>query len=292
MLSIQAYAKVNLYLDVVSRYPNGYHQIESVMQSVSLHDLIEIAPAQSINVSCTDKALSGENNLAFRAATLLRDQKAPGAGAAIKITKHIPVAAGLAGGSADAAATLTGLNILWDLNLSIGELQSLGFELGADVPFCLAGGTMLAEGRGEKLTRLKPMPKIPIVIITPPIHVSTASVYRALDDLFDERGVGPLREKDAFLHALSGGKQALLSRSLANLLEAVTLSRYRAIAKIKEVALEAGALGAIMSGSGPSVFALCEDDAQAREVAGAEKLYGPEFFVEIVRPVDYGVQVV
>ncbi|MEW5707235.1 MAG: 4-(cytidine 5'-diphospho)-2-C-methyl-D-erythritol kinase [Actinomycetota bacterium] len=289
MLSIKAFAKINLYLDVISRYPDGYHQLESIMQSVSLFDLIKITPSKEISVTCTEKNLCQESNLAFKVAELLRELTGKDSlGATINIIKNIPVAAGLAGGSADAAATLIGLNILWDLGLSLAELQEIGIKIGADVPFCLAGGTMLAEGRGERLTRLTPMPQVEFVLITPPLHVSTAEVYK----LLDQKALPPMNRKDQFIASLSRGVVGEIARSLGNLLEAVTIADRPIITKIKEMAIEAGGAAALMTGSGPTVFVLCQDKDLADKVANTIRSYDQSFFVEVVRPVNQGVEVI
>ncbi|HEY3375415.1 MAG TPA: 4-(cytidine 5'-diphospho)-2-C-methyl-D-erythritol kinase [Candidatus Aquicultor sp.] len=287
MLTIYAYAKINLYLDVISRYPDGYHQIESVMQSVSLHDLVEVAPidTDTITVTCSHEELSGPHNLAYKAAQALRSTYNAQNGAKISITKRIPMAAGLAGGSADAAATLVGLNELWGLKLELAELQHLGIQLGADIPFCLAGGTMLAEGKGEVLSKLQSMPNVPIVIVTPPIHVSTADIYRAVDTQAPE----PLRTKNDIVIALESGDIDKIAESSRNLLETVAVKRYPAISRIKQLLVDAGAKGALMSGSGPSIIALCADNTAARRVAVAAKKFDPAAFVEIVEPVTRGV---
>ncbi|MBE0446862.1 MAG: 4-(cytidine 5'-diphospho)-2-C-methyl-D-erythritol kinase [Actinobacteria bacterium] len=287
MLTIKAYAKINLYLDVISRYPGGYHQIESVMQSVSLHDLVEISRAPTIDIACAKKELCNQDNLAFRAAKLLQQKAGLRVGAKINIDKRIPTSAGLAGGSADAAATLTGLNILWRLGLSLEQLQEIGLELGADVPFCLAGGTMLAGGKGELLSPLNPMPEAAIVLATPPIYVSTAEVYQALD----LENLTPLNRKDKVLDALDARDIARLAGSLDNLLESAVLKRYPKISEFKQFALTAGGIGTSMSGSGPSVFTICRDGYSADEIADAMRAYDPSFFVEIIKPVDRGVEV-
>lgn len=287
MLSIKAYAKINLYLDVISRYPDGYHQIKSVMQSISLHDLVEISPANELSLSSTSKELSNKDNLAFKAAEMLRSITSSKAGAHINITKRIPVAAGLAGGSADAAATLAGLNILWGLNLSMEELQRVGAGLGADVPFCLMGGTALAEGRGEKLTRLNPMPKLWMVLATPPMYISTADVYR----LVDEREIAPLYTGTEFLNALSSGDIIQISAMLKNLLEEVVLPLHPDIEGIKKLAITAGGSGALMSGSGPSVYIICRDEETAKRVADDLRSRDETLFIDTVRPVDYGFEI-
>ncbi len=287
MLSIKAYAKINLYLDVVSRYPDGYHQIKSVMQSISLHDLVEISPAKDLSLSSTSRELSNKDNLAFKAAEMLRSITSSKAGAHINITKRIPIAAGLAGGSADAAATLAGLNILWGLNLSVEELQKIGAGLGADIPFCLMGGTALAEGRGEKLARLNPMPKLWMVLATPPMYISTAGVYR----LVDKREIAPLYTGTEFLNALSSGDIIQISAMLKNLLEEVVLPLHPDIESIKKLAVTSGGSGALMSGSGPSVFIICRDEETADRVADDLRSRDETLFVDTVRPVDYGLEI-
>lgn len=290
LLTIKAYAKINLYLDVISRYPDGYHQIVSVMQSVSLHDLLEIsdAPYPVIDVRCTEDALSGTTNLAYRAALELRKQTGVKAGASISIKKNIPIAAGLAGGSADAAATLFGLDRLWGLDLSSDYLKEIAMRIGADVPFCLSGGTMLARGKGELLEPLTPLPDISLVITTLPVQVSTAEVYRQ----FDEEGAAALGKEQEMLNALRRGDVGGIAGSLNNLLESVVLKRYPAVSETKDRALAAGAIAVLMSGSGPSVFALCADETSALEVARAMRLDDDLFFIEFVKPVRAGVEIV
>ena len=289
LLTIKAYAKINLYLDVISRYPDGYHQIISIMQSVSLHDLLEVsdAPYPVIDVRCTEDALSGTTNLAYRAALELRKQTGVKAGASINIKKNIPIAAGLAGGSADAAATLVGLDRLWGLNLSSEYLIEIASRIGADVPFCLSGGTMLAGGKGELLEPLAPLPDVSLVIATPPVPISTAEVYRQ----FDEESAAALGKEQAMLSALSRGDIGSIADSLNNLLESVVLKRYPAVSETKDRALASGALAALMSGSGPSVFALCADEKSALEVARAMRVDDDSFFIELVKPVSTGVEI-
>lgn len=292
MLSIKAYAKINLYLDVISRYPDGYHQIESVMQSVSLHDLVQVFLPENnsydLNLSCTKEELATEDNLAMKAAKLLRKVTGINAGAQIVIEKRIPVAAGLAGGSADAAATLAGLNRLWGLNLSLAKLQQIGIILGADVPFCLSGGTQFAEGRGEILTPLDTTPKFSLVIATPPLKVSTAEIYRAIDEDIE----APLNKSEKYLQALKSGELGRIVQAQENLLEIVAMKRYPAVSKIKELLLKAGALGAMMSGSGPSVFAICQSKAQASQVADEVRRAEPDTFIEVTEPVSSGIEII
>lgn len=284
---MRAHAKINLYLDVISRYADGYHEIESVMQSVSLFDLVEISPAEDITVSCSKEELCGQDNLAYKAARLLHDTQGLESGAAISIIKRIPVAAGLAGGSADAAATLAGLNVLWGLHLPLEKLQEIGAKIGADIPFCLAGGTMLAQGKGEILTKLSPVPQMTFVLVTPPLHVSTAEIYRAVD----EEKPAPLHSIEEFQGAIASGDINKIAASFSNLLETVAIKRYPAISRVKQLLLDAGSIAVLMSGSGPSVFAVCANEAQAQEIAGIIRRREPSFFTDVVKPVSSGIEV-
>jgi 4-diphosphocytidyl-2-C-methyl-D-erythritol kinase len=287
MLSIKAFAKINLYLDVLSRYPDGYHKIESVMQSVALFDLVEISSSSRIGLTCSNRSLESENNLAFRAAKLLKAKTGVGSGADIHITKNIPIAAGLAGGSADAAATLVGLNELWKTGLTVTELQAIGFELGADVPFCCVGGTMLAQGKGELLSSQTPLTPMPIVIATLPLHVSTAEIYSDLDELM----LLPLNRKDEVLQALLSKDKRAIAESLANILENVALRRHPEIERVKQLAIENNCLGVLMSGSGPSVFAIFDNEDQTGDYARALSATEKNIFINITKPVEYGVKI-
>jgi 4-diphosphocytidyl-2-C-methyl-D-erythritol kinase len=287
MLSLKAFAKINLYLDVLSRYPDGYHQIESVMQSVSLFDFVEIRPSSRINLSCSNKELESKDNLAFRAAELLKTKTGTGSGASINIIKQIPIAAGLAGGSADAAATLIGLNELWSLDLTTARLQEIGRELGADVPFCCEGGTMLAQGKGEKLNPVPALSPAVIAIATPPILVSTAEIYSELDN----RGYTALNRKNEMVEALSSKDIEQVSKSLSNILETVALKRYPEIDQIKEQAIKAGCMGALMSGSGPSVFAFFKNERQARVFIESLRAKNKNIFTNITKAVEYGAKI-
>lgn len=287
MLTIKAFAKINLYLDVLSRHHDGYHQIESVMQSVSLFDLVEVRNSSQIDIICSNKELESKDNISYKAAKLLKAKAGVTNGAEITITKQIPVAAGLAGGSADAAATLLGLNELWGLGLSTFQLQEIGCELGADVPFCCEGGTMLACGKGEELSPLNPLPPAVIVIATPPVHVSTAEIYRELDN----QKYVPFNRTNEIIKALSLGDNVLVAKSFANILETVALKRYPEIVQVKEKAIQSGCLGALMSGSGPSVFAFYENEEQAFVFMESLRSKNKNIFINITKPVEYGAKI-
>ena len=262
---LMAHAKINLTLDVLHRRDDGYHEVKMIMQSIGLADTVEISEqASDITVSTDLPALAcDQSNLAYRAAVLLRERFAIHRGARIHLIKKIPLAAGLAGGSSDAAAVLRGLNRLWDLKLTMQALQTLGAELGSDVPFCLQGGTMLAVGRGELLSGLPELPPCWLVLAKPPVDVSTAWVYgnyrnnESIQHPDTEKVIRCLQEQD-----LSG-----VAAGLGNVLETVTIPAYPEIAAIKRCLQENGALGVLMSGSGPTVFGIMPDQARAKRAA-------------------------
>lgn len=263
-ISVKALAKINLGLDVVRRRADGYHEVRMVMQTIHLFDRLEIAKTASgaITIETNVPFLpTNENNLVYKAVKLLKDEFQIRDGIDVKLHKHIPVAAGMAGGSTDGAAVLYGMNKLFGLGLLRQELMERGVKLGADVPYCVMRGTALAEGIGEKLTPLPPMVKCPVLIAKPQISVSTRFVYENLKlnastphpDI--ERLVGDIREKNL----------AAIAADMGNVLETVTIPNYPVIAEIKEHMTEHGAIGAMMSGSGPTVFGLFdrEDTAAA-----------------------------
>ena len=278
MLTLTAYAKINLALDVYSKRPDGYHEVAMIMQSVSLADTIVLTgqPA-GIDLSVTIPGLPADgNNLAYRAAVLLREYAKTGKGVHIHLEKKIPLAAGLAGGSADAAAVLRGLNQLWQLGLSLDELSKLAAELGSDVPFCLYNGTMLATGRGEIVKPLPPIPDCYVILAKPAVEVSTAWVYGrfAANEIRVRPDINAMREN------LAQGNLAGVASRLTNVLESVTIPAYPQIAEIKNVMLTYGAMAALMSGSGPTVFGLAGSQTQAEWIAGQLKAQGvPEIFV-------------
>ncbi|MBC7324582.1 MAG: 4-(cytidine 5'-diphospho)-2-C-methyl-D-erythritol kinase, partial [Moorella sp. (in: Bacteria)] len=230
---------------------DGYHELETIMQTLRLHDRLSFSAApQGISLVCDHPEVpAGEDNLICRAAKLLTAYTGNNYGAVIRLQKNIPVAAGLAGGSADGAAALRGLNRLWGLGLSAGELVSLGARLGADVPFCLAGGTALARGKGEVLYPLPGLGGLGVVLVKPPFGVSTARAYR----LYDQMGGGPRPDHQAMMAAVAKKDVRAIGRLLANVFENVAASLHPEIREIKKALLEAGTLGASLSGSGPTV---------------------------------------
>lgn len=251
-IRLKAYAKVNLTLDVVGRRNDGYHLLESVMQSVSLADQITLSKQPAgISLKTTEPSLpTNEDNIVWQAARAFCRELPFEAGISICIEKQIPIAAGLGGGSTNAAAVLFGLNILYGGNLSIEELQKIGVKIGADVPFCLRGGTALAEGIGEKLTVLQPFPPVTFALVIPPKEVSTTAVFRQFPP--SAFGSGHTRNLVKLLQANKSISE--LSRTLHNSLEIVTVTLVPEIEIWKRRLLDGGAQAALMSGSGPTVM--------------------------------------
>lgn len=266
-MRLKALAKVNLGLDVVRRREDGYHEVRMVMQTIHLYDSLTIEKAGEPGIFITanlDFLPTDENNLIYKAAKLMQDAYGIREGVSVDLQKRIPVAAGLAGGSTDAAAVLYGMNELFRLGLKRRKLMELGVNIGADVPYCLMRGTALAEGIGEKLRSLPPMPKCPVLIAKPGIGVSTKFVYENLKldkdishpNIYGQ--IAAIRNKD-----LKGA-----ARLMGNLLETVTVLHYPVIDEIKRCMKENGALNAMMSGSGPTVFGLFEDEGTAKAAYG------------------------
>lgn len=272
-ISVKALAKINLGLDVVRRREDGYHEVRMIMQTIHLFDRLEISKNTSGQITMeTNLAFlpTNENNLVCKAAKLLTDEFGIKDGVHVWLHKHIPVAAGMAGGSTDAAAVLYGMNQIFDLGLSKEELMERGVKIGADVPYCVMRGTALAEGIGEKLTKLPPMVKCPVLIAKPQINVSTKFVYENLKLDADtahpdiDRLVADIREKNL----------TKIAADMGNVLETVTIPAYPVIADIKENMLQNGAVNAMMSGSGPTVFGLFEKEADAVQAYEAMKRSG------------------
>jgi 4-diphosphocytidyl-2-C-methyl-D-erythritol kinase len=248
-VSLRAHAKVNFYLEV-GPPASRYHQIVTVLQSVTLFDVVAFTASERLTLRCNDPSLESDDNLALRAARLLLQETGSNRGAEIALSKTVPVGAGLGGGSADAAAALIGLNRLWGLGLSDGDLRALGARLGADVPFCLSGGTALARGFGELI---EPLPDIdigPFLIAKPSGSLSTAAVYRRFDIMETKvtRGVEPV------LRAVKAGDRLALISGLSNDLEPAALSLLPEAASVKQAALDAGAAAAMVSGSGSAII--------------------------------------
>lgn len=264
-MSIKAPAKINLSLDVLYKRPDGYHEVKMVMTTIDLADRIELVALpeeDAIRIVSQNRFVPDDcRNLAYQAAKLLKETFSIRQGVVISIAKHIPVAAGLAGGSSDAAATLRGLNKLWQLGLTMDELAELGAKIGSDVAFCVYGGTALATGRGEIITPIASPPPCWVVLAKPPIGVSTAEVYRNLEL---ERVSHP--DVDAMVRAIERQDYAAICRLVGNVLEEVTLKKYPEVAHIKEQMKRFGADAVLMSGSGPTVFGLIEHDSRMQRV--------------------------
>lgn len=261
-LVLKALAKINLGLDVLGRRENGYHDVRMVMQSIYLYDevVMEVKSVPGISLRTNLSFLpTGEGNIAYNAAAMLQKEFGLTEGVRVTLDKRIPVAAGMAGGSSDAAAVLFGMNRLFELGLTQEQLMERGALLGADVPYCIMRGTVLAEGIGEKLTPLPAMPKCTVLVAKPPVSVSTRVVYEALD-------AGKI-EKHPDIDGLIAGLEKKDLRKIAscmgNVLEDVTIPMCPVIEQIRGEMLEAGALGAMMSGSGPTVFGLFGDKLAA-----------------------------
>ena len=264
----RAYAKINIGLDVLRRRADGYHEVKMIMQTVDIYDelVLERRKEPGIELRMDNSDLpSGGDNLICRAADLLFREKKITEGVNISLTKRIPIAAGMAGGSADAAAALRGLNELFDMGYSLKELQALGVGLGADIPYCLAGGTMLSEGIGEILTPLPAPPAAHLVIAKPDINVSTAFVYGNLHA--DSLAWHP--DIDGMIAALQKGDLDGITGRLGNVLETVTVKAHPVIEQIKELLRKQGAENALMSGSGPTVFGIFKEKETAARAAEA-----------------------
>lgn len=265
-IKLKALGKINLGLDVLGRRPNGYHDVRMVMQTVYLYDQILLEKTDKEGISLETNLFYlpvNENNLAYRAAKMLIDEFAIKEGVHISLEKHIPVAAGMAGGSSNAAAVLYGMNRLFQLGLTDQKLMDRSVQLGADVPYCIMRGTVLAEGIGEKLTPLPAMPKCHVLLAKPPISVSTQKVYEKLD----AQEVTKHPDIDGILLGLQTGDLEKITSSMGNVLENVTITEYPQIERIKDVMKEEGALNAMMSGSGPTVFGIYDDKMLARRAA-------------------------
>lgn len=263
-LEVPAYAKINLSLDVIRRREDGYHELRTIMQTVSLHDTVclDTSPDAGIRLECSGGHVPEDRtNTAWKAAELVIGKFGIKNGLRIRIIKRIPAAAGLAGGSADAAAVLRGLNELFSLRLGIDELKDLGKQIGADVPYCIEGGTRLAEGIGEILTPLPDFSGVSVVIVKPGISVSTPWVYQNLD--LSEISDQDRPDTGRIIDALTQKDTAGVAAGMKNVLELVTLRRHAVVRQAKSRMEEAGALGSMMSGSGPSVFGLFADEDSA-----------------------------
>ncbi len=286
-ISIKAYAKINLGLDVVRKLDNGYHEVKMVMQNIDIFDKVNLKKIKTdeIKVNTNLPFLpTGPDNLVYKAAELLKKEFQTG-GVDIDLYKFIPVAAGMAGGSSDAAAVLRGMNEMYDLGLSKEELMKRGSTLGADIPYCILGGTALAEGIGEHLTKLPPCPSCYVIIGKPAINVSTKYVYEHLK--LDEFIKHP--DIDGIVEGIYNQELFQVTDRLENVLEMVTEKAYPVIGKIKEDMIQQGALNSLMSGSGPSVFGIFDDKQKAEQCKNFLKKSKYTKNVYIARLIDGGM---
>lgn len=278
LLTLSANAKINLTLDILGTREDGYHEVAMIMQEISLHDTLSMGKInQGISLTIAIEGQKGtlpadESNLCWKAAALVQKEYNLQEGVEIHLTKRIPMAAGLAGGSADAATVLKGMNHLFRLGMTEARLCELGARLGSDIPFCIMGGTMLATGRGEVLTRLPSFPRLSVVLAKPPVGVSTAWAYKTYDAGYD----GPHPDNEAMLEAIHGGDAHKAASLLCNVLEGVTESEHPVIADYKRLMMEHGAMASMMSGSGPTVFGLVREKQQAWHLADTLKKYDGE----------------
>ena len=256
--TLKAYAKRNLGLDVTGKLPNGYHEVKMIMQSVGIYDELTLTKTDSGITIATDESElpTNEDNLIYRAAKLMFDTYSITGGVHIQLSKNIPIAAGMAGGSTDAAATMKGINRLYQLNIPTQELMRISVSIGADVPYCILGGTALAEGIGEILTPLAPAPSCHLLVAKPDINVSTKYVYEHLDA--SETLSHP--DINGIVDAINMGSLQGIIERLGNVLETVTVEAYPIISDLKKQMLELGAAGSLMSGSGPTVFGIYTDE--------------------------------
>ncbi len=270
---LKAPAKVNLILDILKKRSDGYHEVKMIMQAITLFDFVTLRRSQNSGIvirSNVPELAGDETNIMWKAVDLVRKKFGIREGVELVLEKHIPIAAGLAGGSADGAAVLEGLNRLWQLNLSQEELMRLAAQLGSDVPFCLTGGTALATGRGEIIQPLGINADLFMVLVKDDFSVSTKEIYQS----FQLKGHHP--DADKMISALQKNNLAEISSNLGNLLESVTFSLYPKLEKIREGLVNVGASGVLMSGSGPTVFGLFPAPEMARDALNALKKAFPK----------------
>lgn len=263
-MRMKALAKINLGLDVLRRREDGYHEVRMVMQTLRMYDKITIQKTEEPGIRLKSNLFyvpEDEGNLAYRAAKLLMEEFQVDGGVFIDLQKFIPVAAGMAGGSSDAAAVMYGINRMFHLNLSKKQLMERSVQIGADVPYCILRGTVLAEGIGERLTSLPPMPPCRVLVAKPPISVSTKFVYENLK--LDEIDKHP--QINRLIEGIREGNLYKIAFYMGNVLENVTIPHYPVIAEIREEMRKLGALNAMMSGSGPTVFGLFDDNELAMQ---------------------------
>jgi len=282
MIMIQEFAraKINLTLDILNRREDGYHEVEMLMQTVELADVVELSKISAgikLQVDSAEDIPTDENNLAYKAALAMESYCEENFCVAINLTKKIPSAAGLAGGSSDAAAVIRGMNKLFNLKLSVGELCEVGALVGSDVPFCIKGGTCLATGRGEILTKLPDFKKYFVVLLKPRGEISTAWAYKTFDELPAEKISHPPTAE--IIKLLDLGEYEKAFAKFKNVLEPVAVKKFPAIERYKQKMFEAGAKFAMMSGSGPTIFALADDEVIAKKIASEVEGQGAQIFI-------------
>lgn len=276
---MKAYAKINLGLDVIGKLENGYHEVRMVMQTVGIYDELRFTKCEKgifLSSDCEELPLN-EDNLIYKAARIMLEEYHIPSGVHIQLKKTIPIAAGMAGGSSDAAATFKGINRLFDLDASLEDLMRLGVRVGADVPYCILGGTALAEGIGDRITSLNPAPECFVLVAKPDIQVSTRYVYENLD----MEGIKEHPDIDGMVEAIwEESFQGMLDR-MGNVLEDVTARQYPIVERIKKRMRDLGALNSLMSGSGPTVFGIFVNERIAREAFESLKAEGlaPQVFL-------------
>jgi 4-diphosphocytidyl-2-C-methyl-D-erythritol kinase len=309
--SLIAPAKINLYLEILGSRPDGYHELAMILQSIDLADQIDLHPAstEAIRVFCDHPQVPTDNsNLVYKAAALMAkefpDVFSNFGGIDITVKKHIPVAAGLAGGSTNAAAVLVGIDLLWNLGLTKSELEELGAQLGSDVPFCVSGGTVIATGRGEKLSPLPSLDHIYLVLAKyRSLEISTPWAYKTYRQVFGSSYITNTQDllarasavhSEAIVKAICNKDVTAISKTMHNDLEKVVLASYPKVLELRELfASQEGVLGTMMSGSGPSVFAIVESKAQAEIVK--EKIRAaipdPDLELFVTKTISHGIQI-
>ena len=288
-IELKSRAKINLSIDVLGKREDGYHLVEMIMQTIDLYDIVKITENEIDEININSNSLDiplNKNNIVYKAAKVLKDKFNIKSGLDIFIEKNIPVAAGMAGGSCNAAAVLVGLNKLWNLNLSEKELQEIGLTLGADVTFCISGNAALAQGIGEDLTYIKGLPRdTSILVCKPNLFVSTKDVYEGLD----LNNIKDRPDNELLIKCLEKGNIKLLSENMVNVLETVTSKMHNEISDIEKIMLDNNALGSMMSGSGPTVFGLFEKEEDA--LKGKGELLKKYNQVYVVRSSEKGVEI-
>lgn len=260
---VKAYAKINISLDVVGKREDGYHLLEMIMQNIELYDYLELhKKREGIKVECSKAYVpEDDRNLAYKAAKIFKEAYNIKEGISIKIVKNIPVAAGLAGGSSDAAAVLVAMNEIFEKGATTEELCKMGLQIGSDVPYCIMGGTALCKGVGEEVTPLDAFKGHILVLVKPNFGVSTKDVYKSLDI----NRIYKHPETESLIEAMKNQDIKYVSENMKNVLENVTLKKHTVLREIKEKMLKMGALGSMMSGSGPTIFAFYDDMLKAQK---------------------------